>query len=85
MKDPRDPHSRRRWQFGIGSLLLFTTLFSLLMGAFAGMIRTSPGEPLAHGRLYLILAAAAPLGMLVVVGGSRALVRWFKKWKNGDI
>jgi hypothetical protein len=84
-KNSRGPHSRRRWQFGIGSLLLLTTLFSLLMGAFAGMIRPPPGESLARSRFYLILAAAAPLGMLVVIGGCRALILWREKRKNKGV
>jgi hypothetical protein len=74
----RDPHSRRRWQFGIGALLLFTTLFGFFMGVFTGMIRPLPGET-TQSRIYLILAAAAPLGILVLVGIIRTLVLWRRK------
>jgi hypothetical protein len=80
-----DPHPRRRWQFGIGALLLFTTLFALLIGAFSGMIRSSAGEHFAYPRLFLVLAVAAPLGMLVFIGGCRTLILWWKKRKNREL
>ncbi|MBN2578671.1 MAG: hypothetical protein JXB10_06735 [Pirellulales bacterium] len=84
-KESPKPFPRRRWQFGIGSLLLLTTLLSLLTGAFAGMIRVPAGEPLLHSRLYLVLAIAAPLGMLMVIGGCRTLIHWWGKRKNRDL
>jgi hypothetical protein len=82
--DSRDPYPRRRWQFGIGALLLFTTLFGFFMGVYTGMIRPQPGET-TESRIYLILAIAAPLGILVLVGIIRTLVLWREKWKNRDV
>jgi len=81
-RGPGEPGPRRRWQFGLGALLLFTTLFALLVGAFAGMIRAETGEHFARSRSFLLLAIAAPLGILVLVSGCRAMALWWGKRKK---
>ena len=61
------PPPRNRWQFSLGSLMLFVTLFAVLMSALGGMIRIQAGEKLAMPHSFLILAIAAPVGMVILI------------------
>lgn len=58
--------------------MLFVTLFAVLMSALGGMIRIQAGEKLAMPHSFLIMAIAAPMGMLILV----SLLLTLKKWRE---
>jgi hypothetical protein len=76
------PPPRNRWQFSLGSLLLFVTLFAVLMSALGGMLRIQAGEKLSMPRSFLIMAVAAPLGMVVGVSLFYGLKQWLEQRKK---
>ncbi|MCC6124459.1 MAG: hypothetical protein IT426_05840 [Pirellulales bacterium] len=76
------PPPRNRWQFSLGSLMLFVTLFAVLMSALGGMIRIQAGEKLALPHAFLIMAVAAPMGMVIVISILLALKRWRERRKK---
>jgi magnesium-transporting ATPase (P-type) len=76
------PPSRKRWQFGLGSLMLFVTLFAVLMSALGGMIRIQSGEKIALPHSFLIMAIAAPMGMVIVISVFLAVKQWYERRKK---
>ncbi len=76
------PLRRGRWQFGLGSLMLFVTLFAVLMSALGGMLRIQSGEKIAMPRSFLMMAIAAPVGMLIVISIVLTLKAWFEQRKK---
>jgi hypothetical protein len=73
---------RGRWQFSLGSLLLFMTLFAVLMSALGGMLRIQAGEKLSMPRSFLLMAIAAPLGMAILLSALLALKQWLERRKK---
>lgn len=73
---PQPP--RRPLQFGLGTLLLVTALFSVLAAALAGMIRGRFYTSMPPG-FFELMAAAAPMAAVVVVSLFRAAVQWFRR------
>jgi magnesium-transporting ATPase (P-type) len=78
----KTPPPRNRWQFSLGSLMLFVTLFAVLMSALGGMIRIQAGENLAMPRSFLIMAVAAPMGMAIIISIILALKQWYERRKK---
>ena len=76
------PPPRNRWQFSLGSLMLFVTLFAVLMSALGGMIRSQSGENLSMPRSFLIMAVAAPMGMVIVISIFLAVKQWHDRRKK---
>jgi hypothetical protein len=76
------PPPRNRWQFSLGSLMLFVTLFAVLMSALGGMIRSQSGENLSMPRSFLIMAVAAPMGMVIAISAFLALKQWYERRKK---
>lgn len=72
------PYSpRRRWQFGIGTLLLAAIPVSLLAAALGGMLGQGKAKPLMPAAFFVLLSIATPLALLIVTGVARAIaVRW---------
>jgi hypothetical protein len=76
------PPPRNRWQFSLGSLMLFVTLFAVLMSALGGMIRAQAGEKLSMPHSFLIMAIAAPMGMVICISATLALRKWYERRKK---
>jgi hypothetical protein len=76
------PPSRNRWQFGLGSLMLFVTLFAVLMSALGGMLRIQSGEKLFMPRSFLVMAIAAPMGMAILISIGLTLKQWNDRRKK---
>ena len=73
---PRPKAPRGRYQFSLASLLMLMVLFSVLAAALGGMIRSTYGDsPLPVGYL-VIMAIAAPMGVLIVVSLLRLGLQW---------
>ena len=76
------PPPRNRWQFSLGSLMLFVTLFAVLMSALGGMIRIQAGEKLSMPHAFLIMAIAAPVGMVILISVILAVKQWHERRKK---
>ena len=78
-----DPSRRRRpSQFSLGTLFLVTAVFSVLAAALGGMIRRQPvGTPMPPG-FFILLAAAAPLGLVVLLGLLHSLIGWISRYRR---
>jgi hypothetical protein len=76
------PPQRNRWQFSLGSLMLFVTLFAVLMSALGGMIRIQAVEKIAMPHAFLIMAIAAPMGMVIIISALLAFKQWYERRKK---
>ena len=57
---PRPPSPRRRYQFGLGTMLLVVVPISVLAAAWAGMMDLgAENSPFPQG-FYVLMAAATP-------------------------
>jgi hypothetical protein len=75
LPDPKRP----RFQFGLGTLFLLTALCSVLAAALAGMLRSRAGiSPMPPG-FFELMAAAAPVAVLILLSLLRAGVLWLKR------
>ena len=70
-KEP--PSSSRRYQFTLATLLLIVVPVSILAGTWAGLIDFDAPTPLRA--FHLLVAAAAPMGILIFVSLIRAVIR----------
>jgi len=71
----RPPKSRRRFQFGLGTMLVAVVPISLLAAAWAGMMGLGArNSPLPQG-FYVLMAAAAPVAVMVLISVCRAVLR----------
>ena len=77
-KEP--PRDRRRYQFTLAALLFIAIPVSVLAGTWAGLIDFDRPAPLRA--FHLVVAAAAPMGILIVVSLIRPLFR--SKRSNDD-
>jgi len=75
---PESPPPRRPFQFGLGTLLLITTLFAVLAAAFAGMLHRRAGRSSMPPGFFVLMAVAAPVAVLIVLSLVRAIVRWLQ-------
>lgn len=71
-KPPRPP-----FQFGLGTLFLVTAMCSVLAAALAGMLRSRFYTSMPPG-FFELMAAAAPMAMLIVVSLIRSAVQLLK-------
>ena len=73
---PQEP-SRPRFQFHLSTLLLIMGLCSVLSAAVAGMLRRSLGHSIMAPGFYVIMAAAAPVAVMILFSLALAVVRFF--------
>ncbi len=75
------PPKRRRFQFGVATLLIAAIPVSLLAAALGGMLGQSAGRPMMPAPFFVLLSIATPLGLVIAV----SLVRWaVDRWKHSD-
>jgi len=75
---PESPPPRHPFQFGLGTLLLITTLFAVLAAAFAGMLDRRAGRSSMPPGFFVLMAVAAPVAVLIVLSLVRAIVHWLQ-------
>ncbi|MHB1037803.1 MAG: hypothetical protein ACYC35_26120 [Pirellulales bacterium] len=61
------PRRRRRFQFGLGALMLAVLLYSILAAALAGLIRPDASQPGIVQPLFILMAVAAPVGLMILI------------------
>jgi hypothetical protein len=69
----KPPPNCRRYQFTLAMLLFIAIPISILAGTWAGLIDFDRPTPLRA--FHLLVAAAAPMGILIVISLIRALIR----------
>lgn len=74
--EPQPSRDRRRFQFSLRALFLLTILISILAAAWAGMVRAAGPLP---QRFYVLMAAAVPVILIILVGWLRATHRWLQR------
>jgi hypothetical protein len=80
MPDAELPGPQRpRFQFGLATLFLVTALCSVLAAALAGMLRSRWGGPSMPPGFFELMAAAAPVAVVIVLSLLRAAVLWLKR------
>ncbi|NUQ65396.1 MAG: hypothetical protein HUU20_23255 [Pirellulales bacterium] len=75
--EPRSP--RRRFQFGMATLLIAAIPVSLLAAALGGMLGQSAGRPLMPAAFFVVLSIATPLGLVIAVSLVRLVIAWWKQ------
>ena len=73
---------RRRWQYGIGTMLLIMIPFSILAGALAGMIDPEKSGSHLPRAFYVVLAIIAPMGLMVALSVILVLRKWLTERKR---
>jgi len=74
---PPEQPRRPRWQFSLASILFVTALVSVLCGVLAGMLRGSAGPVTVDARVFVLLAAALPVALVILISALRWLAqRW---------
>ena len=74
---PQEP--RRPFQFGLASMLLVMAMFSVLAAAWAGMLHRGSATASSPPGFFVLMAVAAPLGLLIVLSLLRAVLRRSKR------
>ncbi len=69
------PSPRRPFQFSLASLLLATVLVSVLAAALGGMLRRRSGHADMPPGFFVLMAAIAPMALMVGISLYRGLVR----------
>ena len=64
---PRPPTGRRRYQFGVWVWFPAALLVSVVMAAVAGMLRDDTADESLPRVFFILMAAAIPIGMLLLV------------------
>ncbi len=72
----RQPPPRRRWQYGIGTMLLVMIPVSILAGALAGMIDPENSGTQLHRGFYVVLAIITPMGLMVALSVILVIRKW---------
>ena len=73
--EPQPPRPRRRFQFGLGTMLLAVLPVSILSAAWAGMMGFGAENSRFPQAFFVLLAAAAPMGVMVLISVCRAVLR----------
>lgn len=74
--EPRGRAPRRRYQFGVATLLLLAIPVSLLAASLGGMLGQG-GAGRIPSDWFILMCAATPLGLAVLAGlGHYALQSW---------
>jgi hypothetical protein len=76
--EPTGPE-RPRFQFGLGTLFLVTALCSVLAAALGGMLRSRAGFSGMPPGFFELMAAAAPVGVVIVLSLLRSAMRWLNR------
>lgn len=79
MPDPANPGPRRPFQFSLATLLLVMALFSVLAAALGGMLRGHWGTSTMPPGFFELMAAAAPVAVVVVLSLLHSLRLWLKR------
>jgi len=83
MTDSRSPPPpRRRVQFSLRSLLLLAVICSVSAATLAGMLGLQRSGVKFPPGFFVVMAAAAPLAVMVVLGLIRAMIRWLARRKR---
>ena len=72
-----EPIERSRYQFSLSTLLLIMGLFSILSAALAGMLRRHMGHSAMAPGFYVIMAAAAPVALMILFSFVAAILKFF--------
>ena len=72
---PPTPRPPRRFQFGLRAMLLAMVPISVLAAAWAGMMGFGPDRSQTPRGVFVLMAAAAPVGLLILIGVCRAALR----------
>jgi hypothetical protein len=70
------PPTRRRYQFGLATLLFLVLPVSILAGALGGMLQPGTTGVRLPRSFFVILAVMAPLGLMIAVSLVRAAATW---------
>ncbi|HUT91222.1 MAG TPA: hypothetical protein VMY37_17105 [Thermoguttaceae bacterium] len=73
--EPQPPPPRRRFQFGLGTMLLAAVPISILSAAWAGMMGFGAENSRFPPAFFVLLAAAAPVGVMILFSVCRAVLR----------
>ncbi len=65
--------SRRRYQFGMGRLLLLMAIVAAVAAGVGGLVQQGPQR---NNPLYIVLLAAVPLLLLGILGVLDLVDRW---------
>ena len=69
----KPPPNSRRYQFTLATLLFIAVPISILAGTWAGLLDFD--RPIPLRAFHLVVAAAAPMGILILVSLIRAVIR----------
>ena len=72
---PQPPRRRRRFQFGLRTMLLAAVPISILSAAWAGMMGLGAENSRFPPAFFVLLAAAAPVGVMILFSACRAVLR----------
>jgi len=73
--EPQPRRPRRRFQFGLGTMLLAALPISILSAAWAGMIGLGAGSTRLPQGFFVLMAAAAPMAVMILISVCRTIVR----------
>ena len=74
-----EPDRPWRFQFRLSTLLVIMGLFSVLSAALAGMLRRSLGHSIMVPGFYVIMAAAAPVAVMILFSIVLAVLKLFRR------
>ncbi len=83
MTDAEPSRPRRPFQFSLATLLLMMVLLSVLAAALGGLLR-NPLEAAYPRSFYVAMAAAAPMGALIVISIFHAVAQRFRRDRQGS-
>lgn len=73
------PPEKRPFQFGLASMLLVMVLISVLAAALAGMVHRHQGRSTMRPGFFVLMAIAAPIGLMILAGLFRAVTQYFNR------
>jgi len=72
------PPQKRPFQFGLASMLLVMVLVSVLAASLAGLLHRHQGRSTMPPGFFVLMAVAAPMGLLILAALFRAVTQYFK-------
>ncbi len=79
---PPEREPRRRFQFSLGTMLLAVLPISVLSAAWAGMTGFGARNSRFPQAFYVLLAAAAPMGVMIVISVFRGAIRLVDRFRR---
>ena len=79
---PQPPRPKRRFQFGLGAMLLAAVPISILAAAWAGMMGLGAGNSQIPQGFFVLMAAAAPVGLMILIGVCRAVFQLLRRGRR---